>query len=62
MTSRKHIYYITISDIQNVAKEILGRNLDNEEFLRVTDRLLDKIQWYDPLEALILSEGKSSHY
>lgn len=58
MGSRKHIYYITVSDVQTVAKETLGRNLNKEELTRVTDKLLDKVQWYEPLEEIILSEGR----
>jgi hypothetical protein len=60
MNSRKHLYYITVFDIQTIAKETLGSNLDNEELTRVADKLLDKIQWYEPIEEIILSERKSN--
>ena len=56
MNSRKHIYYITVSDVQVVAKEVLGRKLDTGELSRVVNKLLDKIQWYDPLEETIIWE------
>ena len=61
MNSHKHIYYITISDVQTVAKETIGRQLRSKELTRVTDKLLDRIQWYDPLEEIILSQRKNSH-
>lgn len=58
MDSRTHVYYITVSDVQDVAKETLGRHLNDEELNRVTRKLLDRIQWYEPLEQLILAEDK----
>ena len=61
MNSRKHIYYITVSDVQRVAKENIGRNLNAIELARVIDTLLDKIQWYDVLEEAIASETKRTH-
>ena len=60
MNSRKHLFYITISDIQIVAKETLNRNLNKEELKMVSEKLIDKVQWYDPIEELILSESKKS--
>jgi hypothetical protein len=59
MNSRKHLYYISVSDVQTIAKGTLGRNLDNDELSRVTDKLLEKIQWYEPLEEIILSERRN---
>ena len=56
MNTRKHIYFITISDIQRLAREKIGRTLDGVELGRVTDRLLDNIQWYDVAEEAIVSE------
>jgi hypothetical protein len=57
MSSRKHLYYITVSDVQRVARETLGRGLNEDELTRVTEKLLDKIPWYEPLEEAILSES-----
>jgi hypothetical protein len=56
MNSREHIYYITVSDVQRLAKEAIGRSLSKGELTRVTDKLLDKIQWYDPVEEAIFDE------
>jgi len=56
MNSRKHIYYITISDVQRLAKDAIGRTLSKRELARVTDQILAKIQWYDPVEEAIIDE------
>jgi hypothetical protein len=61
MNTRKHIYYITVSDVQRLAKENIGRSLSTVELGRVTDRLLDKIQWYDVVEEAIVSETEHAH-
>ena len=56
MDSRKHIYYITVGDVQAVAEETIGRKLHKNELEKVISKLLDKIQWYDPLEEVISNE------
>jgi hypothetical protein len=61
MNSRKHIYYITISDVQRLSREKIGRSLNVDELARVTDKLLDKIQWYDLVEEAIASEVEHAH-
>jgi hypothetical protein len=58
MNPRRHVYYITASDIQKVAEEALERRLTDDELERVVDGLLDKIAWYEVLEDLVLVEGK----
>ena len=58
MNPGRHVYYITASDVQKVAEEALDRRLTDDELERVIDRLLDKISWYEPLEELVLVEGK----
>jgi thiosulfate/3-mercaptopyruvate sulfurtransferase len=60
MNSRKHLFYITISDIQTVAQEKLNRKLSKGELATLSDKLIDKVQWYEPIEELILSECKKS--
>jgi hypothetical protein len=55
MSNRKHIYFITISDVQRVAKESIGRILNPSELEGVTEKLLDNIQWFDVLEEAIAS-------
>jgi hypothetical protein len=56
MDSRKHIYYLTVSDVQVVANDVLGRKLDPEELSRVVSRVPERIEWRDPIERTILSE------
>jgi hypothetical protein len=53
MDTRKHIYYLTVGDVQTVAQETLERELTEEELKRVVDKLRDKIQWYDAIEDVI---------
>jgi hypothetical protein len=55
MGNRKHIYFITISDVQRVAKESIGRILNPSELESVIEKLLDNIQWYDVVEEAIAS-------
>ncbi len=57
MGTRKHVYYITVSDVQHIAKETIGRSLDLAELAKVTDKILDNIQWYDVVEEAVLSEA-----
>lgn len=56
MHSRKHIYYFTVSDVQQVASETIGRLLDEKELTRIAEKILDRINWYDPVEETILDE------
>ncbi len=59
MNLRKHVYFITVSDVQRVAQETLGRALSQKELTRITEKILDNIQWYDPIEEAILTETKN---
>jgi hypothetical protein len=61
MNNRKHIYYITVGDLQRIAKELVGRNLSATELARVTDTLLDRIQWFDVVEDAIVSGTRPTH-
>jgi hypothetical protein len=56
MDSRKHLYYITVSDVQAIAKETIGRLLDEKELQRVYHKFLDRIEWYEHIERTILDE------
>jgi hypothetical protein len=49
----KMIYYITASDIQEVAIETYGRDLTPDEIKLVQDRVGDFINWYDAIEMAI---------
>jgi hypothetical protein len=53
MDTRKHIYYLTVSDVQTVAQETLDRKLTEKELSQVVEKLRDKIQWYDAIEDVI---------
>ena len=61
VNGRKHIYYITECDVQRLAKEHIGRNLNATELARVTDKLLDRIQWFDVVEEAIFAETEDTH-
>jgi hypothetical protein len=56
MDSRKHLYYITVSDVQAVAKDTIGRLLNEKELQKVYHKFLDRIEWYEPIERAILDE------
>lgn len=60
MGARKHVYYITVSDVQHVARETIGRSLDSAELAKVTDKILDNIQWYDVVEEAVLTEANDA--
>ena len=51
MTKKKDkvIYYITVSDIQEVADQELERELSLEEIELIRDRIAEKIPWYDAI-------------
>ncbi|MFZ1976745.1 MAG: hypothetical protein WAV76_02220 [Bacteroidota bacterium] len=53
MDSRKHIYYVTVGDVQTVAEETVGRKLREKELQKVIDKILDKIEWYDAVAEAI---------
>ena len=55
MNSRKHIYYITIGDIQNIAQDTVSRKLKEKDLTTVIEKLLQgsQIKWYEPIEKLI---------
>jgi hypothetical protein len=56
VNARKHIYYITVSDVQHLARENIGRDLNPIELVKVIDRVLDRIQWLDVVEEAIVHE------
>ena len=56
MNPSKHVYYITANDVQEVAKATVGRPLRSDELERIVERLLDKIQWYEAIEDLLLTD------
>jgi hypothetical protein len=53
MDTRRHIYYLTVGDVQIVAQETVERKLNKKELERVIEKLRYKIQWYDAIEEVI---------
>lgn len=47
------IYYITVSDIQDVAQGKLERELTSEEIKLVADRFVEYLPWYDAISLAI---------
>jgi hypothetical protein len=53
MRKDKVVYKLVVEDIQDVASELLERNLTDEEIALVTDKVGDFIPWYDAIENAI---------
>lgn len=49
----KTIYKLTVTDIQQVAKEVYGRNLTADEIEKVVEPIGDRISWYDIIDETI---------
>lgn len=47
------IYQLTEEDIQNVAKQELGRQLKNSEIESIVDLIAGNISWYDAIATAI---------
>jgi hypothetical protein len=47
MDNNKILYQLTVEDFQNVAMEILDRELTADEIKKIADRVADNIPWYD---------------
>lgn len=59
MKKDKTVYEISVEDIQEVAFELLDRELTAKEVRLVTEKVGDFIPWYDAIEnAIIYSEIK----
>ncbi len=43
------IYSLIVEDVQNVAQEILDRNLTEEEIAKIRDLIGEKINWFDAI-------------
>jgi hypothetical protein len=52
------IYWLNEEDVQNVAKEELGRELTSEEIKRITQPIGENIDWSDAISIAIFSFGK----
>lgn len=49
----KTIYKLTVTDIQQVAKEVYGRELTIDEIEKVIEPVGDSISWYDIIDEAI---------
>ena len=59
MKKDKTVYELSVEDIQDVALELLERELTVKEIKLVAERVGDFIPWYDAIEnAIILSDIK----
>lgn len=49
----KIVYCLCVKDIDNVADEILGRSLTQEELRLVVEKFPNHINWFEPIETAI---------
>ena len=49
----KTVYEISVADLQDVAKEVLGRELTEEEIVAVGNSVGDYIDWFQAIENAI---------
>ena len=47
------VYELTVSDLQNVSKEVLARSLSTEEVAAVRDSVGNYIDWFQAIEHAI---------
>lgn len=52
----KIIYQLTEEDIQNVAEQELGRELNQEDIKKIVDLIAENIPWYDAIIEIIHDE------
>jgi hypothetical protein len=53
MGKKKIIYSLNIEDVQNVANEILNRDLNEDELKSVENKLGDYIDWFGAISDTI---------
>jgi hypothetical protein len=53
ISNNKIIYSINVSDIQDVAQQLLERNLTKEEIIKVGDSVGDYLDWFQAIENAI---------
>ncbi len=52
----KTVYGISVDDLQEVAKEVLGRELTDDEIVVVGNSVGDYIDWFQAIENAINSQ------
>ena len=45
----KIIYYLTVTDIQTVANEEIGRDLTSTEIENLVDPIAERLNWFDAI-------------
>ena len=53
INSSKIVYSINIEDVQNVAEQELGRELNKKELKIIEDKIGDYIDWYEAINTAI---------
>ena len=59
MKSDKIIYSLNVKNIQDVANEILERNLSPDEIQKIVEAIEEKIKWHDVISESINEEFRS---
>jgi len=54
----KTIYQLTVEDLQNVANEVLERELTENEINLLEEKIGDYIDWYDIIHSAIIHNIK----
>ena len=57
----KIIYSLNIEDVQNVATEELGRELNKKELKIIEDKIGDYIDWYESINMVITNNLKTKN-
>jgi hypothetical protein len=48
--NKKIIYSINVTDIQEVAQEVLDRKLNKEEIMKIKESIGDYLDWFQAIE------------
>lgn len=59
--SSKIIYSINIEDVQNVAEQELGRELNKKELKIIESKIGDYIDWYESINMVIANNLKTKN-
>lgn len=54
----KTIYQLTVEDLQNVANDVLERELTENEINLLEEKIADYIDWYDVIHSAIIHNIK----
>lgn len=53
MRKNKIVYSLNVEDVQNVAQEMLERDLSDQEIESLIDSIAERIDWYSAVEFAI---------